>query len=261
MAVNSSNGNGYGHDRGNGRGHEEHGNGNGYGHVKHGDGTVPSPDYTDGQITVVTDDGRETMSFSTFAEALGYADNGDTLQVGAGTYSELIELNKDVTILGEAGAVISGAGFESTTAQQTTIELLSGASGSTISGLTVVAVSGGNAVSNEFGVQVSNVDLTGNTFSAGSNTSGALVYLNPGASDIDITGNTFEGPSLVGPLLGLDVTDGYGPTDADIDITGNTFGDNAGGYPEVEIFNDLQKTEVTLTGNTGIDSLTYGSYA
>jgi hypothetical protein len=263
VAKFSSNGKGNGHDGDNGRGHDQHGNGNGYGHIKHHEAPEPPPpDYTDNKITVVTDDGRATMAFDTFAAALQYSNDGDTLQVGAGTYNEIFELNEDVTILGEAGSVLSGANFVTTVGQQATIELLTGASGATISGLTVVAISddggvGGNAISNEYGVVVSNVDLTGNTFSAGTNTSGAVVYLNPGASDFDLVGNTFVGPALNGPFLGLDVNNGFGPADADINVLNNRFGNNATAYPEVEIFGDPGRTEVTFIGNTGVDGMVW----
>lgn len=249
---------------GNGNGHVQHGNGNGYGHDKHPvPPPPPPPNYEDGKITLIGANGQEIGKFATFAAALAAAQNGDTLQVGAGVFKEVFTLEKDVTIIGEKGAILDGSGFSASIATAATIELGGGADGSTISGLQIVAIQGGNAVTNEFGVEVNNVVLTNNTFSAGANISGAVVYFNPGASNIDIIGNEFQGEFLVNsPLLGLDVSNGFGPTDADIDVTGNNFGPTpASTYAEVEIFND-SGGEVTLTSNTGLVTLdvSYGMY-
>lgn len=69
----------------------------------------PPPDYVYGVITVVNVDGTADGQFATFAEALAVSENGDTLQVGAGTYAEVIDLNESVTILTEDGAVLDGS--------------------------------------------------------------------------------------------------------------------------------------------------------
>jgi hypothetical protein len=128
----------------------------------------PEPDFTDGVITVVKDEeGGLTQSFATFAEALTYSDDGDTLQVGKGTYAEAIDLDERVTIVGEEGAILNGSGITADAGTQGTTELFDGFSGGSISGLTVTAVQGGNAFVSVYGEAVSDVTFEGNTFDAG----------------------------------------------------------------------------------------------
>jgi len=207
------------------------------------------PDFTDGVITVVKDEeGGLTQSFATFAEALAYSDDGDILQVGKGTYTEAIDLDESVTILGEEGAILDGSGITADAGTQGTIELFDGFSGGSISGLSVTAVTGGNAVVSIYGEAVSDVTLEGNTFDAGANTSGAVVYLNSGALDFNIEDNVFQGPSLNGsPLLGIEADN--------VQVSGNVFGEVAGSYDKVEVFPGLDGTteDVVFTANTGLD--------
>jgi hypothetical protein len=206
-----------------------------------------SVDFADGVITVVKDEGG-TETFATFADALAYADDGDTLQVGQGVYAEAIDLDESITIVGEAGAVIDGSSIAVSAGTQATIELFDGFSGGSISGLEVIAVNGGNAVVSIIGEAVVDVDLTGNTFDGGDNALGAVVYLNPGAVDVLIEGNIFEGASLTSsPLLGIEGDN--------ILVEGNTFGETAGTYPKVEVFAGTDGTtdDVVLVGNSGLD--------
>jgi nitrous oxidase accessory protein NosD len=208
----------------------------------------PEPDFTDGVITVVKDEGGDTQSFATFAEALAYSDDGDTLQVGAGIYKEAIDLDESVTIVGEEGAVLDGSEITVSAGTQATIELFDGFSGGSISGLTVTAVQDGNAVVSITGEAVSDVTLEGNTFSAGENTSGSVVYLNSGALDFEIEGNVFEGAQLAGsPLLGIEADN--------VEVTDNIFGETDGSYAKVEVFagTDGSTEDVVLTGNKGLD--------
>ena len=73
--------------------------------------------------------GSLTKEFTTFAEALAYSDDGDTLQVGAGTYNEVIDLDESVTIVGEEGAILDGSSFATEISATSTIELFDGFSG------------------------------------------------------------------------------------------------------------------------------------
>lgn len=208
----------------------------------------PEPDFTDGVITVVKDQDGGTQSFATFAEALAFADDGDVLQVGAGTYSEAFELDESVTIVGEKGAILNGSGIVADAGTQATIELFDGFSGGSISGLTIKAVQDGNAIVSIYGEAVDGVTLEGNTFDAGANTSGAVVYLNSGALNVEIEGNEFLGANLTtSPLLGIEADN--------VQVTGNVFGEVAGTYDKVEVFAGLDGTveDVVFTDNTGFD--------
>jgi hypothetical protein len=209
----------------------------------------PELDFADGIITVVKDeDDGGAQSFATFAEALAYSDDGDTLQVGAGTYRETFELDESVTIIGEAGAILDGSGVTADAGTQSTIELFDGFSGGSIAGLTVTAVQGGNAVVSIYGEAVSDVTLEGNTFDAGANTAGAVVYLNAGGFDFEIDGNTFIGAELTNsPLLGIEADT--------VQVTGNVFGSTPGPYEQVEVFAGINGTtdDVVFEGNTGLD--------
>jgi hypothetical protein len=206
--------------------------------------------FADGVITVVKDEGG-TQQFTTFAAALAFSDDGDTLQVGEGTYNGAFELDERVTIIGERGAVIDGSGTLSTpTGSTATIEVYDGFSGGTLSGLRIVAVQGGSAVETITGEAISGIRLEGNAFDAGGNTTaGAVVYLNPGVTDSVITDNAFAGEFLTGsPLLGVDQADR-------VAILDNDFGAHPDTSVEVEIFDgapDGQLVDVTFTGNKGL---------
>jgi hypothetical protein len=130
---------------------------------------------------------------------------------------------------------------------QATIELFDGFSGGSISGLEIVAVQGGGALQTITGEEIADVTLTDNTFDAGENTAGSLVYLNPGATAFVFEGNTFEGEFLTAsPLLGIEADD--------IQVLENTFGVTPGDYAKIEIFEGADETtdDVSLVGNIGI---------
>lgn len=207
----------------------------------------PPVDFQDGVVTVVKDEGG-TQAFATFADALAYANDGDTLQVGAGVYHEAINLDERVSIVGEAGAVLDGSGIAASAGTQGTLQLFDGFSSGSIAGLEVVSVSGGNALVTIVGQGVEDVSLTDNVFDAGANTSGSLVYLNPGADGFVIEGNTFEGETLTAsPLLGIEGDN--------VQVTDNAFGDTPETYAKVEVFEgpDGVTTDIALMGNTGLD--------
>jgi hypothetical protein len=213
-----------------------------------GDGGVV--DFEDGVITVVKADGT-SQTFTTFAEALVFSEDGDTLQVGAGVYTEAFDLDENVTIVGEAGAIVDASAIAASAGTQGTIQLFDGFSGGSIEGLTLVAVDGGNALVSIIGQTITDVTLSGNTFDAGDNTAGSVVYLNPGVNGAQIEGNTFEGAALTdSPLLGIEGDN--------VVVVGNTFGVTPGPYVKVEVFDGLDgvTTDVTLdvAANTGLTS-------
>lgn len=210
-------------------------------------GPASTPDFTDGVVTVINADGTKAGEFATFADALAQAGDGSTLEVGAGTYKEAISLKSDIHIVGESGAILDGSGIATTAGTQATVQLFSGFSGGSISGLDIVAVQGGGAVQSIIGETISDVSLQGNTFDAGSNELGSVVYFNPTVTGVTLEGNTFEGSSLTGsPLLGIEADN--------VQVTQNTFGDTAGTYASVEIFAgaDGSTSDVVLVGNTGL---------
>lgn len=210
-------------------------------------GVPPPPDFKDGVITVVSADGA-THEFTTFSDALASAAAGDTLQVGAGIYKEAIDLTVPVHIVGESGAILDGSGFKADAGTQATVELFGGFSGGSISGLDIQAVAGGGAVQSIYGEDLNGLTLSGDTFDAGTNTAGSLVYLNPNTTTVTLDGNTFIGSSLAdSPLLGIEADN--------VQVTHNTFGDTVGTYPSVEIFDGANgtTTDVQLVGNTGLD--------
>ena len=219
-------------------------------------GEPPPLDFEDGVITVVNAEGA-TQTFTTFGEALAFAGDGDTLQVGAGVYFEAIDLDERVTIIGEEGAVLDGSTVATDVATTSTVELFDGFSGGSISGLHIVAVEGGNAIASIIGEAVTGIGLANNQFDAGANSAGAVVYLNPGADGVVIEGNSFEGSALTGsPLLGIEGDN--------VTVEGNIFGAVAGPYVKVEVFQGTNGTtdDVILlaTGNTGLtsDDIFYG---
>jgi hypothetical protein len=213
------------------------------------DQSPPEPDYTDGVITVVKDEGG-TQVFDTFADALAFSNDGDTLQVGQGTYAEAFELDESVTIVAEDGAVLDGSGIiANATGSTSTIEVYDGFSGGSISGLNVVAVQNGSAVETIIGQDVNDVTLEDNIFDGGDNTAGSVVYLNPGADRFVFDSNSFQGAKLTGsPLLGIE-----GDT---VTVSNNVFGDVAGDYPKVEVFDgpNGMTDDVVFTNNTGLNN-------
>lgn len=216
--------------------------------AKHHGDDGQTTDFKDGVITVVSTDGT-THEFTTFADALATAVNGDTLQVGAGTYAEAIDLHAQVKIIGETGAILDGSAILADAGTQATVELFGGFSGGSITGLDIIAVNGGGAVQSIIGETVDGVTLQQDTFDAGDNTRGALVYFNPGTTNVVVDGNTFTGAKLdASPMLG---------TEADnVTISHNIFGDTTGNYATVEIFpgEDGVTTDVSLIGNIGLDA-------
>lgn len=209
------------------------------------------PDAGDDQVLLVRDGqviGAPYTSDTSIQDAIDAAEEGDTIVIGAGTYNQTVVLDKSLNIVGEEGATIDGSGFTTSTSLQSTILLADGFSGGSITNVDVIAVEQGNAVLTAIGDDVTNVTLEHNVFSAGDNTSGSVVYLNPDASKFTFEGNMFEGEELAAsPLLGIEADD--------VTVTGNTFGDTVGTYASVEVFagNDSSTADVVLLGNVGLD--------
>ncbi|WP_172124338.1 DUF4214 domain-containing protein [Devosia sp. 919] len=192
-----------------------------------------------GEIVLSEAFNRENVVFvgqgESIQDAIDNAVAGDTIYIGAGTYNETITLNKQLTIVGQDGAIIDGgAGGAST------ITIGEGANGTVITGLTVFATDGGNAIYTP-NADVDNVTISGNTFDAGDNTGGPLAYLNPGADGWVFENNEFRGAFLTAsPLLGFDSNTG-------IDVYNNFFAHDSGPYAAIEVFGG----EVEFVGNTG----------
>lgn len=227
-------------------GGKAHGGGNDDGGADNG-----LPDAGDNQVLLVHDGevvGSPYTSATSIQDAINAAQAGDTIVIGSGTYDQTVVLDKSLNIVGEEGATIDGSGFSTSTSLQSTILLADGFSGGSITNVDVIAVDQGNAVLTAIGDDVTNVTLEDNVFSAGDNTSGSVVYLNPDATNFTFEGNTFEGVDLASsPLLGIEADN--------VTVTGNTFGDTAGTYASVEVFegNNDSTADVVLLGNVGLD--------
>lgn len=171
--------------------------------------------------------------------------NENKILLGGGVHNETLNIMSKVNIEGVGGAILKGAG-------SSTILLYDQADGSQITNLKIFATTNGAALESAAGPEVKNVILSGNTFDAGSNSVGSLVYLNPGADGWVIKNNTFVGTALTGsPLLGIE---GAGHL-----ITDNVFGQVGGGYTKVESFTP----SVVFSGNTGLEATfsKYGAFA
>lgn len=106
-------------------------------------------------------------SYATIAAAITAASNGDTIQVSAGTYIENITINKQLTIQGADKATTTITSVSSATIP--TIQLTDGATGTSISNLTVqcrvttLSTSGaGNSNNNDSGIYFYTTDTATN---------------------------------------------------------------------------------------------------
>ena len=125
-------------------------------------------------------------------------EEGDTLVIGAGTYVEAITIDKQLDIVGEERRHHRWVDAQRRTdgASQGWFQRQFDQDLETVAGSDQ-----GNAVSRDQ-PGVKDVALSDNTFDAGGNTSGSVVYLNPRACRFTFEGNTFLGEDLSGsPLL------------------------------------------------------------
>jgi hypothetical protein len=202
-------------------------------------------------ITVVNADNTVQGTYTSFADALAAAEttDGDTLQVGAGTYAETINLTEQLHIVGEEGAILDGSSFTTSAGLQSTGQLFSGSSGGSIEGLEIIAVQQGGAVQSITGQAISEFTLADNTFDGGANTAGSLVYFNEGTASAIVTDNAFEGAFLeLSPFLGSEATG------INLIVTGNEFPTNeAGTYFDIEVFDAASGSAAeVVTANPGL---------
>jgi parallel beta-helix repeat protein len=119
-----------------------------------------------------------TTAFNTIQGAVNASSNGDTVNVAAGTYAEMVTVNKDITLLGAKGGIDAR----------------------TRSGAESVVT--GNAGSTSFYVTSSGVTLDGFTIQGATNPNlfGAAVYLAPGTSGSQVSNNIVQN-NLIGLYL------------------------------------------------------------
>lgn len=263
---------------------------------------VTGTDGTDtlNNVEIVGAGGAKTLlvgngGFATIQDAVNAASNGDTILVSAGSYTGIVAVNKDVTILGAKAGV---AGTDA--ARGTDESVLTGgfdvtAAGATLDGFKVVqgATMGGQPAGvyvRADGVTVTNMLMDGpgalttmRGIVTATGTSDDLtisnslitnfltgVYLNPGSERVTIKDNTFNANTISIANEGFDSTDTYvgnvfaqrvsGATEGSIDggaiITANTF--TNGTAEDVRIaFNG--STPVSITGTDYDDVLRGGS--
>ena len=133
--------------------------------------------------------------YLTIQAAINAASTGDTVLVAAGTYHELVQLNKTVHLVASSGqtTILDGQGLGTV--------VTATAQAASISGFTVQGANqGGNAVGL---VQVNNVSITGNTISSD------LVSSRPSGAGIDLYRSNFtlvDGNLFSHNLYGVNIT-------------------------------------------------------
>jgi hypothetical protein len=203
--------------------------------------------------------------------AINLSAAGDTIIVGAGTFNESININKDITVLSFDGAdatIINGVGTSPGFSFSVMITAPGATFGDTDHGFTVNAAVGetaavfvgphanvhiedniinGNASATHLRqgllaqAGVSNLLIEGNTFGGGAT---QLIYVNgapdggPASTNVDLLNNEFTGTAPVGAVLGS--TGG--------DVTGNTFG---GGITSAGLSLSVPGNTVTSNNFTG----------
>ncbi len=221
---------------------------------------------------------------------IGFAQVGDTVNVGAGTYAEDVTIDKSVTLQGSgSGTVIQGQnsggsavlvsssnvtlggagandGFTINGAGTSAVHLSEGVSGVTVQNNVVVAAENQIALDTQGSLQ--NVVIDSNSFTAaGSGTTRQLVYINGlaslgagrGSDNVDITNNQFSGAAQL--ALGLEASNS--------DVTGNSFS-GANSYATVELwaaptsfanntFTAANAAHILRSANSNTGAITYES--
>lgn len=179
-----------------------------------GDAGDDVPDYADGCITVDGEGGYAYIN-----DAIAVASEGSTLALCAGTYEEAVLVDKSVTILGVAGAIVSAPANEvafTVTADGVTIQdvavestrtglQIDGASGTTLSGLAVGATGSWAIAANG----ALDTRIESSTFTQP--TAGAIQIVG-GTATVDLC--TFDAPNS----FGVHVSD-----DAAVTVSNSTF--------------------------------------
>lgn len=172
---------------------------------------------------------------SSIQAAINAAAAGDTINIAAGTYSELVTVNKaDLSLVGATGATIdhAGAGFAVLTVA---------ANGVTVSGLSITSSPTGPNAAKDFLVFVAGdgVTLSNLALNHQRTVGGAPIALVGDSDDVTISGG-----SIVSGWNGI-ITYGLGPW-IGVEITGVTFNVNGGEFG----INLHTGTDFVVAGNT-----------
>lgn len=211
----------------------------------------------------------------TIQSAINAASSGDTILVGAGTYTEEITIDTPLSILGEqAGVDARGRDVNAESVIEGNIILRSGADTTLIDGLflqegasvggefaAIYLASGASAVTIQNTLFTRSGDVDGDAYRGilttfnGGNTDLLVsknsfsgwatgVYLNPGATDADISDNDFDGN-----FVGMSVD---GPDNTT--LTGNFFDNNL--FEALGIGPGADSPSLSLSGNNFSDNET-----
>ncbi|HYE29346.1 MAG TPA: hypothetical protein VEA61_14090, partial [Allosphingosinicella sp.] len=204
-------------------------------------------------------------SYATIQEAVNAAEDGDTIVVPAGTYTELVTVNKDVTILGP------NAGVSGTTPRGSEAVIDGGfymhAAGATLDGLLIFG--GGSLAGNPAGIYVDadNVTLTNLIVqSDGTVGTGILTPYNGGVTGLvlsnsridDWTNGTYFNPttqftasgnSFDGNGVALTGDDWDDPTS----ITNNTFTNSTFGHVGYGVFDSVEDVAAFFGSGNSFD--------
>jgi RTX calcium-binding nonapeptide repeat (4 copies) len=211
-------------------------------------GTISGPDGTDtlsGIETLKFGDGFYVLPGMSIQAAINAAHAGDTIQIAAGTYSEHVDVNKDVTLVG-ANAGIAGNGARGPE----------------------TIITGGMKISSD-GASVDGVDISGSYDTAGTPdiTAPSHIGLLIGGANVTVQNTVLTGDALDSRPFGTfssatglsfdhnlvqDWTNSaYFTAGSTGSITNNAFVDNAGG-----VFSEGMSFAVTgnsFSGSTGAD--------
>ena len=185
-------------------------------------------------------------SYPTIEPAVAAASNGDTVEVLAGTYTQQVTVDKDITLEGDPGGARPLLTFAPSSGNEPTLQFTSAASGSTLKYFDVRSngsFPNGAIDFDQAGGTIADVSATSGYVSAGSGYFGLL---------IDAT-NMTVGPNVAATVMG---TGGYavyaqGSTGS---VTGLTATDTGIAYAAA-VLGSMTVTDSTFTGTEGADGL------